>query len=497
MRGSTFTLVLIAAMTSSMIGQAHASRGGAVPGVTGGPANSPALSFNGQTCTACHAPLNLGIGSVTLLDVPQRYELSRIYDIRVHIFDPEREGAGFQISVENPAGHVGTLIDADGNAGVTKFAGGSPFYITHTGSTACTALGYGDSRANWAANGFSYDYPVRWQAPSTDVGPITFYVSANATTCPNGFTTAHYYATQVTIDSLTPADADGDTDVDVADYAALQRCFSQDVTGLISGCVFTDSFRDNAISQTDLAAYFNAVSGPTSQLPAGFVLADAIRGGKVYDKWWIMSDASAPGPTDHPLYPSTGDRAGTGGNTYRCKECHGWDYKGVDGAYGDISTTHATGIRGVFGTTLGPQAIFDLLMSSDTASNGHSMATFGMTESDAWDVVKMVLEKTIDTDKYILPLGSPGAKIIIGNGTLGSIRYDQVCVSCHAQDGSGNFGGSGIHEHIGTLAGSNPWEYFHKARFGHPGAPMPILERIDPDLQTIADIGRFLQTQAP
>ncbi len=502
MRSSTLTLVLITVIASSLSSQARANRDGALPGHTAGPTIAPGLVINGQTCTACHSPFNPGIGSVTLLDAPERYEPSRIYDLRVHIFDPEREGAGFQISVENATGHVGTLIDADGNAGVTKFADGSPFYVTHTGSSApgfeCTSNGYGDSRSNWIADGFSYDYPVRWQAPSSDIGPITFFISANATTCPSGFSTAHFYAAQITIDSLTEADADGDTDIDVADYAALQQCFSQDVTGLFTGCVFTDSFRDNEISQTDLVAYLDAISGPTSQLPPGYVLADSIRGGQVYDKWWVTSGAPTPGPFDHPLYPITGDRAGTGKNTYRCKECHGWDYKGVDGAYGHVSTTHFTDIAGVLNTTLGPQEIFDLLMSPDTASNGHDMSAFGMTETDAWAVVKMVLEKTIDTDMYILPIDSPAEPgLIFANATPGSIRYGELCVTCHGPEGAGDFGEGVIPEHIGTLADVNPWEYFHKTRFGHPGAPMPILERIDPDLQTVANIGRFLQTQAP
>ncbi len=502
MRGLTSHLLLITIMVGLISTGVRAGRDGAAPGHTSGPTNSPTLLFNGQTCHACHTPFNRGIGSVTLLDVPERYEPLRIYDLRVHIFDPERDGAGFQISVENETGHVGTLIDADGNAGVTQFADGVPFYITHTGGGApgekCTAKGYGDSINNWIANGFSYEYPVRWQAPSSDVGPITFFVAAIASTCPDGFSTSHYYATQVTIDSATIGDADGDTDIDVADYAALQQCFSQDVSGLLSGCVFTDSVRDNDISQSDLAAYLDAVSGPTSRLPAGYVLADAIRGGLIYDKWWVVSGVAAPGQTDdHPLYPITGDRAGSGSTTYRCKECHGWDYKGVDGAYGIASTTHFTGIGGVLGTIRSPQTLFDLLMSNDTASNGHDMGTYGLTESDAWDVVKMVLEKTIDTDTYILPPDGPVPGLIIGNSTTGSFRYNEVCVACHDIDGSGNFGEGVIPAHLGTLAFDNPWEFFHKTRFGHPGSSMPMLERIDADLQMIANIGRFMQTQAP
>ena len=43
-----------------------------------------------------------------------------------------------------------------------------------------------------------------------------------------------------------------------------------------------------------------------------------------------------------------------GADTWRCKECHGWDYAGKDGAYG--SGDHRTGIVGVLGTAMTPSA---------------------------------------------------------------------------------------------------------------------------------------------
>ncbi|MHC5005427.1 MAG: hypothetical protein ACYTJ0_20185, partial [Planctomycetota bacterium] len=67
---------------------------------------------------------------------------------------------------------------------------------------------------------------------------------------------------------------------------------------------------------------------------------DAIRGGLMYDKWWTVAGVAEPVGT-HPLYPVDGPQ--TGSSTFRCKECHGWDYKGADGAYGKGSS-HYTGI---------------------------------------------------------------------------------------------------------------------------------------------------------
>ncbi len=71
------------------------------------------------------------------------------------------------------------------------------------------------------------------------------------------------------------------------------------------------------------------------------------RGGQLYDKWWAVIEAEPPKET-HPAYPAAGKKKGA--STWRCKECHGWDYKGKDGAYAKGS--HATGIevvRGVVG----------------------------------------------------------------------------------------------------------------------------------------------------
>src|SRR3990172_8100761 len=72
--------------------------------------------------------------------------------------------------------------------------------------------------------------------------------------------------------------------------------------------------------------------------------ASIARGGAVYDNWWKAAGAAEPGG-NQPLWSlqSTNTRSGT--DTWRCKECHGWDYKGADGVYG--SGSHFTGFKGI------------------------------------------------------------------------------------------------------------------------------------------------------
>jgi len=71
-----------------------------------------------------------------------------------------------------------------------------------------------------------------------------------------------------------------------------------------------------------------------------------LQGGQLYDNWAKLLFKKAPEQT-HPSYPAKGKQKGAG--TWRCKECHGWDYRGRDGAYSDGK--HATGIAGIQGAS--------------------------------------------------------------------------------------------------------------------------------------------------
>ena len=216
----------------------------------------------------------------------------------------------------------------------------------------------------------------------------------------------------------------------------------------------------------------------------------------MYDKWWAEAGVEAPSG-NHPLYPPEGQK--TGSSTFRCKECHGWDYKGAGGAYG--SGSHFTGIRGVFGATLTGQETFDIVKSpdgdgtGDTAVNGHDLGGYGLSDSDISDLVEFLRTLVIDTYVYVDSIG-----LFIGNELQGELNYTTtgLCLLCHGADGTTrNFGTPDDPEWVGTIAVHNPWELLHKIRLGHPNSVMPSWTQAGRPDQGAADIGRYAQLNFP
>lgn len=503
-----------------------ANRGGVLPGFNGG------LAAGGLTCAACHG-FNAGTGRVDLVDAPRRYLPGRTYDLTVRITAPEQLGAGFEISAERgdlycaggtrdgsicaeqadcPGGgvctpeHAGELSISD--PAHTDFSPGSTNYVTHTNA------GVDASIAAWIANGGSYDFHVRWTAPTDDAGPITFFPAANAVDPQAPFAGVRFFLNHATARYAKPGDADGDDDVDLRDAAALAACFSDGATMAEGDCVYADVDGDGNVSLLDWFDFHAAMVGPVSAVPAGYLLADPVRGGQLYDRWWTVSRVPAP-TGKHPLYPPGGVQSGS--TTFRCKECHGWDYKGGDGQYGTGS--HFTGIVGVQHTTRSPQQLFDFLRANpdrQTGRPGHNMDAYGMTDADVWDVVRMVLDGVVETDEVIPRVCAGGANdgtvchfdadcpggtcdpnpVFAGDADfLGPIWYDNVCAACHGPDGTAlNFGSAASPEYVGTLAYENPWEFIHKVRFGHPAAAMPSSDLLRWPLQRVADVGAYCAT---
>jgi mono/diheme cytochrome c family protein len=219
----------------------------------------------------------------------------------------------------------------------------------------------------------------------------------------------------------------------------------------------------------------------------------------MYDKWWVMNNSPAP-TGQHPLYPPAGQQSGSG--TFRCKECHGWDYKGVDGAYGPGSSHH-TGIIGVFASTKTPAEMFDILKKPNgdgtggTTSNGHNFGNIGLSDSDVNDIVEFLQTLLIDTDTLIDANG-----VFIGDANQGQLIYtgSGACMLCHGADGTTlNFGSPEDPEWVGTVAVENPWEFQHKMRIGQPGADpeMPGWSIGGGSDQAVADVGLYSQQNFP
>src|SRR5690606_23615614 len=114
-----------------------------------------------------------------------------------------------------------------------------------------------------------------------------------------------------------------------------------------------------------------------------------------YDAYWAVPGAlsSAEPTTNHPLWATRPDMTSntrTRPDTWRCKECHGWDYKGVLGQYG--SGGHATGFAGVLGTTLNRADIASL--RADPV--GHNYGAM-LSETDRNDLAAFITTRLIDT----------------------------------------------------------------------------------------------------
>ena len=190
--------------------------------------------------------------------------------------------------------------------------------------------------------------------------------------------------------------------------------------------------------------------------------ANIVRGGLLFDKWWKVNGGIEP-TTDFALYPSTSAKSGS--TTWRCKECHGWDYIGKDGRYS--SGSHYTGIKGIWDLrNADMEDVFDAIKGLDSDHNLSAV----LSDEDITDLTKFVLEGLIDVSLYI----SNG--VATGDANNGQGLYDTNCSSCHGADGNAlDFESDDGVQGIGFLTNDNPQESLHKIRFGNPGSPMPSM----------------------
>lgn len=212
---------------------------------------------------------------------------------------------------------------------------------------------------------------------------------------------------------------------------------------------------------------------------------DPVRGALLYDQWWSVLDVEPPAG-DSPLWATQSTNTGSGADTWRCKECHGWDYKGVDGAYG--SGSHKTGFVGVFAGKDKP--VGDVLAALKGSTNPAHDFSKVMDEQDLTDLALFITTSLIDDDTLI-----NADKSSKGTAAAGETHYGEVCVKCHGPKGNAiNFGSIKEPEFLGHVAPDNPWEFVHKVRFGQAGWPMPSGIANKWSDQDVADVLAYAQT---
>lgn len=226
---------------------------------------------------------------------------------------------------------------------------------------------------------------------------------------------------------------------------------------------------------------------PTEEPAAPELSGDPIRGGLLYDHWIKVLDVDAP-EGDQPLWATQTSNTRTGTDTWRCKECHGWDYKGVDGAYGGGS--HKTGFVGVI-QVAGMDANEILAMLKGSTNPDHDFSGV-MDEQALIDIALFLSEYQFDSAAFI------NADKTIAGGDLASGQsvFEENCTDCHGPEGTAiNWNNDAKPNYIAYLALDNPWETLHKARFGQPGvADMPSLVDVGISDAEYNDLLAYLQT---
>ncbi len=242
----------------------------------------------------------------------------------------------------------------------------------------------------------------------------------------------------------------------------------------------------DAPAPTDPPAAATDVPPPDTEVPPpAELVGDPLRGGLMYDKWWVVLGADTP-EDDHPLWATQDTNTRSGKDTWRCKECHGWDYKGAEGAYS--SGSHSTGFPGVFSLDgADPSEILDALTGG--VNPDHDFSTV-MDEQALVDMALFISQEMLDSSLVI-----EDKMALSDDLETGEALYLSTCADCHGEDGRQiNFGAADDPDYVGTIATDNPWEFIHKMRFGQPGTGMPSSIDIGWSLDEIGAVLAFAQT---
>ncbi len=196
------------------------------------------------------------------------------------------------------------------------------------------------------------------------------------------------------------------------------------------------------------------------------------RGGRLYDKFFYENNSPEPA-SKHPAYPATGKQRGA--DTWRCKECHGWDYRGADGAY--RSGEHHTGIKGIRAAAGRDVAAIIALLRAPLHGYGPKL----LDAQDVKDLANFVSKGQIDFTPMLT-----ADNAVRGNVLKGGAVYSLLCVECHGEDGRKA-------RHNRSLGGvaDNGAEMLHKLYNGQPGEDMRALRLVNPKIAV--DIASYLR----
>ncbi len=177
----------------------------------------------------------------------------------------------------------------------------------------------------------------------------------------------------------------------------------------------------------------------------------------------------------NPAYPASGKQSGA--TTWRCKECHGWDYRGKDGVYSGGS--HFTGIIGIQGAQGQPEEYIMRTLRNEQ----HPYTPEMISDVELTRIAAFVSRGQIDMTTF---MDTETRKVNAGNASRGREVFQTTCAACHGFDGRMLDWGNGDESNfVGTEAVDVPDEVMHKVLSAHPGVQMinlrafPLQDAID------------------
>jgi mono/diheme cytochrome c family protein len=222
---------------------------------------------------------------------------------------------------------------------------------------------------------------------------------------------------------------------------------------------------------------------------------DFAKGGIMFNKFWSEESGFDQNDPNIAKFDASPD-------FFRCKQCHGWDGLGNQGAYIDRAPNSArpnvTSINLYqMGLTESAEEIFEELKESEgrrdinadlsdydpetNNTEGDKMPNFSqiLTDDQIWDLVKFIKEGIFDVRELydaeytgFYPTGSKNFSNIglNGNASNGNAYYADKCAVCHGADGTQIelHGGATV----GSMVRSDPDEVQHIVKYGELGEPM-------------------------
>ena len=216
--------------------------------------------------------------------------------------------------------------------------------------------------------------------------------------------------------------------------------------------------------------------------------ADPLRGGRLYAAWDQLLGSPSPPLEQQPLWPT-----GSGGSvppllTWRCVNCHGWDYAGSSGS--SLTGVYRTlDYPSLFGVTADePEEIFPILNGVNNPDHDFIPP---LAAQDLRDLAAFLSSSLVQPGL----IADPNTAIASGTAVVGEIAYAEYCLSCHGAEGEKiNLGTVNSPIFLGDLGWSNPWRIAHITRFGHVATRVPPASVFDLSFSQQIDIVTYIQT---